>query len=192
MSLRELVRPDKTKPARLLWDPKTGQLILEYTGVDNNPYRVPVALTMLPTEFAELAAQLGYVNLLEMPYVIVTDFPTSRVVTVFVDNSLDQDVVVQIKANRAQSLARAVNVGSPFTVPAGASDARTLTPETSGFLPYITVSLRCPAAPTTGSVTVFRVRLGGREDKVVDGLEIRDTAEHDASTDPGKIFIVEW
>jgi hypothetical protein len=64
--LLELVKPDKTKPARLYRDPQTGQVILEYTGVDNNIYRVPVSLVFLPQEFGDLAAQLTLADLFEM------------------------------------------------------------------------------------------------------------------------------
>jgi ATP adenylyltransferase/5',5'''-P-1,P-4-tetraphosphate phosphorylase II len=66
MPLLELVKPDKTKPARLYRDPQTGQIVLEYTGVDNNIYRVPVSLVFLPQEFADLAAQLTLADLFEM------------------------------------------------------------------------------------------------------------------------------
>ena len=66
MSLVELVKPDKTKPSRLLRDPSTGQLVWEYTGVDGNIYRVPVVIIILPQEFGDLAAQLGLADLLEM------------------------------------------------------------------------------------------------------------------------------
>ena len=66
MPLQELVKPDKTKPAKLYRDPSTGQIILEYTGVDNNIYRVPVSLVFLPQEFADLAAQLTLADLFEM------------------------------------------------------------------------------------------------------------------------------
>jgi hypothetical protein len=66
LSLVELVKPDKTKPSRLLRDPGTGQLVWEYTGVDGNIYRVPVVIVILPQEFGDLAAQLGLADLLEM------------------------------------------------------------------------------------------------------------------------------
>jgi len=66
MSLVELVKPDKTKPARLLRDPETKQIILEYTGIDGNIYRVPVLLVFLPQEFGDLASQLTLADLLEM------------------------------------------------------------------------------------------------------------------------------
>ena len=65
MSLVELVKPDSTKPTRLLRDPNTGYMLLEYTGVDGNMYRVPVAIFMLPQEFGNLASLLGYSDLFE-------------------------------------------------------------------------------------------------------------------------------
>jgi hypothetical protein len=115
-----------------------------------------------------------------------------KIISIFVDNGLNQDVTVQVKANRENALAKSVNVGSNFMVSAGSTDARTLSPETSGWLPYLTVSLVCSTAPTSGSVTIYRIRSKDDEVKVVDALEIRDTAEHNASTDPTKIFLVEW
>jgi hypothetical protein len=66
VGLVELVKPDSTKPARLLRDPETKQIILEYTGVDGNIYRVPVLIIILPQEFGNLAAQLGLADMLEM------------------------------------------------------------------------------------------------------------------------------
>jgi hypothetical protein len=66
LSLVELVKPDRTKPARLLRDPETKQIILEYTGIDGNIYRVPVSLVFLPQEFGDLATQLTLADLLEM------------------------------------------------------------------------------------------------------------------------------
>jgi hypothetical protein len=73
VSLVELVKPDKTKPARLLRDPSTNNIILEYTGTDGNIYRVPVALLMLPQEFGDLAAQLTYADLVELVRVKIAD-----------------------------------------------------------------------------------------------------------------------
>jgi hypothetical protein len=73
MPLAELVKPDSTKPARLLRDPSTNQIILEYTGVDGNIYRVPVAIFMLPQEFGDLAAQLTLADLVELLRVRIAD-----------------------------------------------------------------------------------------------------------------------
>jgi len=73
LSLLELVKPDKSKPARLLRDPSTNNIILEYTGVDGNIYRVPVSMVFLPQEFGDLASQLSLTDLLEMIRVKIAD-----------------------------------------------------------------------------------------------------------------------
>jgi len=73
MPLIELVKPVKTKPARLLRDPETKQVILEYTGIDGNIYRVPVLIVVLPQEFGDLASQLGYSDLVELLRVRIAD-----------------------------------------------------------------------------------------------------------------------
>ena len=115
-----------------------------------------------------------------------------RVITVFVDNGLDQPVTVQLRANRVRDYAKSVSIGSAFTVGAGSSDARTLDPNTSGWLPYIMAEVWCSTAPTTGAVDVYLVRAPGVEQKLVDSLAIRDTNKHNPSTDPTKMFILEW
>jgi len=113
-------------------------------------------------------------------------------VSVWVINDLDQDVTVQIKGNRVQSTTGGVNIGSSWTVPAGSSDFKTLTPDTCGWAPYLWVELSCSTAPTSGSIDVYLVRDRTEEEKLVDGLEIRDTSTHDPSTDPDKMFIKGW
>jgi hypothetical protein len=114
-----------------------------------------------------------------------------KAIALFIDNGLNQTVTVQVKANREKALTKSVNVGSSFEVSASSTDARTLSPDTSGFLPYLTVSLSCSIAPTSGSISIYRIRSKGDEEKVVDALEIRDTGTHDNSTD-SKIMVVEW
>jgi len=113
-------------------------------------------------------------------------------VTIFVENGLDQDVAVQVKGNRVKSTSGAINVGASFTVAKNSNDARTLTPDTSGWLPYIYVELQCSTAPSSGSVTVYLVRTRDDQVKLVDALEIRDTNVHNPDTDPSKVFIQEW
>ena len=113
-------------------------------------------------------------------------------ISIFVDNGLDQAVTIQVKANRENAYAKSVNVGSSFSVPANSQDARSLSVETSGWLPYVTVSVQCEVAPTSGSLTIYRILSKNDQAKIVDSLEIRDTNIHDNSTDPTKIFVVEW
>jgi len=85
-----------------------------------------------------------------------------------------------------------VNVGSPFTVSANSQDARSLSVETSGWLPYIMVEVSCAVAPTTGSLTIYRIKSKNDQIKLVDALEIRDTDTHTPDSDPDKILIQEW
>jgi len=113
-------------------------------------------------------------------------------VTIFVENNLDQPVTVQLLGNRVPGIAGAVGVGSPFTVAAGSTDARTLTPDTSGWLPFITARVQCVIAPSGGTVTIWLIKSKDVQVKIVDSLAITDTNPHDASTDPNNIFVVEW
>lgn len=115
-----------------------------------------------------------------------------KVVTVFIENGLDKAVTVQLKANRIQDYAGSVSVGSAFTVPANTNDARTLTPETSGWLPFLTVEVKCDTIPTSGSLTVYSIRSRDDQARIVDALEIRDTSVHNPATDPERIRVVEW
>jgi hypothetical protein len=114
------------------------------------------------------------------------------VVTVFISNGLDQPVNVQVVGCRDCGCSDSVDVGSVVIVPAGSKDARTLTPETSGWLPFITVRVWCSTAPTSGAVSVWLVRSAEDQSLLVDSLAVRDTAVHTFASDPGKVFVREW
>jgi len=114
------------------------------------------------------------------------------ITTIYVINTLDQTVTIQVKGNRTESTTNASEVGASFTVPAGESDFRTLVADQSGVLPYVYVEVSCSAAPASGNVTVYLVRGKDDEKKLVDALEIRDTDTHTPDTDPDKVFIEEW
>jgi hypothetical protein len=113
-------------------------------------------------------------------------------VTVFISNSLDQAVNIQVVGCRDLSCSDRVDIGSAITVPAGSKDARTLTPDTSGWLPFITVRAWCTSAPTSGVLDVWLVRTATDQSKIVDSLAIRDTNTHDTFTDSPNIAIVSW
>lgn len=117
---------------------------------------------------------------------------TLKYTSLYIDNGLNQPVTIQVKANRIKEHAKSVSVGSAFTVPASSQDARSLSLETSGWLPWIMVEAKCDTAPTSGSLTVYRVRDKLDQLKLVDALEIRDTTWHTPTTDPTKILIQEW
>jgi hypothetical protein len=114
------------------------------------------------------------------------------VVTVFISNGLDQPVNVQVVGCRDRGCSDSVDVGSVIVVPAGSKDARTLTPDTSGWLPFITVRVWCSTAPTSGVLNVWLVRSAEDQTMLVDSLAIRDTAVHSIATDPARIFVREW
>ena len=116
----------------------------------------------------------------------------TKVVTVCVENSLNQPVTVQILGATSSSPSATVPIGSGFTVSAGAADAKTLVPESSGWLPYITVSLACSTAPTSGAVKVLLIRLDGTTSVIVSNLSIRDTSTHTYATHPRYISVVAW
>jgi len=124
----------------------------------------------------------------DMKQALITVF---GMIALFVDNDLDQGVDVQVKANRVSSTSDAVTIGTAFTVSATDSDARSLSLEMTGKLPYIYVELKCTTAPTSGSVTVWLIR-GDAQVKLVDALEIRDTIAHNPDTDPEKVLIKRW
>jgi hypothetical protein len=115
-----------------------------------------------------------------------------KTVTVYVENSLDQAVTVQILGAASSSPSKTVPISTSFTVSAGSADYRTLMPEQTGWMPYLTVSLSCSAAPTAGSVRVVLIRVDGSSNVVVSDLKIRDTAAHSYSTDPSYISVVPW
>jgi len=107
-----------------------------------------------------------------------------KVVTVFIVNTLDQDVTIQIIGNWEKAK-DGVAIGASFTVSAGKKDFRTLTPDTSGWCPYLYCSAVCTVAPTTGSLTVLRIRSKENITKMFDAYEIRDTLKHLSE-------VVEW
>jgi len=112
--------------------------------------------------------------------------------TIYVINTLDQSVSVQIKGNRVQSTSNSSSISTAFSVSANSADFRTLVASQSGILPWIYVELSCASAPSTGSVTVYLIKGRDEEETLVNALEIRDTSAHNPSTNPDKMFILRW
>jgi len=78
-----------------------------------------------------------------------------KIITIFVDNGLDTQTSVQIKANRTNSATGSVDVGTAFSIAASDREARTMDPETTGYLPYIWIEVTCAVAPSSGSLNAF-------------------------------------
>jgi hypothetical protein len=122
---------------------------------------------------------------------VVSNIP-KKTVTVYVENSLDQAVTVQILGAPSNPPSSTVAIGTSFTVNPGSADFRTLIPEQTGWTPYITVSLSASTAPTQGAVKVTLIRVDGSTQVIVNNLAIRDTSTHSYATDPNYISVVPW
>lgn len=86
----------------------------------------------------------------------VVDCIYYNVITVWVENGLDQDVSVQIKGNRVNSTTGAVDIGTAFDVATVDRDAETITDE--GFLPYIFIEVTAAGVPTTGDLNAYLIK----------------------------------
>jgi len=84
----------------------------------------------------------------------IADVSLYNIQTLSIINELDQAVTIQIKGNWTASKMLAVDIGTAFDVATGNQEARTLTPDTTGWFPFIYVTLRCAVAPTKGAVWV--------------------------------------
>lgn len=88
----------------------------------------------------------------------IANCTTYSLVTIFVDNTLDQVISVQVYGNRANTAVGAVTIGAPFNVAINDQEARTLDPTDEGYLPYIFVEITAAGVPTLGDVDAYIVR----------------------------------
>jgi hypothetical protein len=189
--LREELTSGDPNVAKKLTDLLLSMILKDSTGAELSDYikNLNIAkiagITLTPRDWSSDLAKLQNIDK-------VLSNLASKTVSVFIDNGLDQAVTVQLKANRENAYAKSVNVGSAFTVNVSGQDSRTLTPDSCGWLPYITVEVSCATAPTSGALDIYLVRTKDDQPKLVDSLAIRDTQAHNASTDSTKIFILEW
>jgi len=78
-----------------------------------------------------------------------------KAVTIWISNTCNQPVTVQLKGNIRPSSLGAINIGASFDVAANSQNSRTLTPNTTGWLPYILVEVSYSVAPTRGTLTIL-------------------------------------
>ena len=81
-----------------------------------------------------------------------------NVITIWVENGLDQNVSVQIKGNRVDSTTGAVDIGVAFNVATVDREARTMEPTDEGFLPYIFIEVTAAGVPTTGDLNAYLIK----------------------------------
>lgn len=87
-------------------------------------------------------------------------FNTSRYkfVTLYIENTHNQVLTVQVKANRLNSITGAVNVGTSFTVSATTGiEARTIIIDNDGYLPYYLIEASAAVAPLSGNVNAYAI-----------------------------------
>jgi len=84
----------------------------------------------------------------------VIDIGDFDIITVFVNNELDQTVTVQAKGNFTPTHVNSVSIGTTFDVAANSVEARNLSVYTTAWMPFSFCELKCATAPTKGAVHV--------------------------------------
>lgn len=88
----------------------------------------------------------------------ISDCTLFNMFDVFVVNGLDQQVGVQVKGNRINDVAGAVDVGASFNVATLDSESRTVVPDNDGWLPYIFFEVTAAVIPTDGDIDVYIIK----------------------------------
>ena len=84
----------------------------------------------------------------------VGEWPHLSAITIYIENGHNQDLTITIRGNKEKTTMGSVELVSAFTVSTGTAVSYTLTPETTGWLPYIYVTAKAATAPTTGEINV--------------------------------------
>lgn len=81
-----------------------------------------------------------------------------NIIAIWVENGLDQNVSVQVKGNRVNSTAGAVDIGAAFDVATVDRESRTIEPVNAGFLPYIFIEVTAAGVPTAGDLNAYLIK----------------------------------
>jgi hypothetical protein len=84
----------------------------------------------------------------------VAEWPNLQTLTIYIENTHDQDLTITIRGNKEKTTLGSVEIVSAFTVPANSQAFKTLTAAQTGWLPYIYVTAKATAAPTSGQLNV--------------------------------------
>jgi len=104
-----------------------------------------------------------------------------ELITIKVENDLDQAVNIQVYANHESSTTKSKALGSAFAVGAGQVEVRTLAPGLAvGWLPWLYLAASSSTAPASGSLTARLIKLSGAMEFFFKDYEIRDTATHNS------------
>ena len=125
--------------------------VILISGTDTEPYVIP-AIKGVRTSKNQVMTNLE-IRDLKTYNSDITDCVDFSVVTIYIANSLDQIITIQVKGNIENSKSGAVNIGSTFTVANSDYEARTLEPTDEGWLPYIYFTVVASSKPNSGNVT---------------------------------------
>ena len=76
------------------------------------------------------------------------------VVSVYVNNGLDQPVRLKIFLNKSETTIGGVLLGEEVTIESNSQKAYTITPQTGAWLPFLYVQVKSDIAPTSGALNV--------------------------------------
>jgi len=85
----------------------------------------------------------------------IADMRLFKIANIWIDNDLDQALTITVYGNREKTYDEAVQIGDPFTVNADDTESRTLTPDTSGWYPYIFIKYKADVKPTKKRLNVW-------------------------------------
>jgi len=156
----------------ITWDPsETGKQVTLVLGKENMYFGYRALMSLLDTIYSHIR---------------------KIAVTVVVYSDLDQPVNVQLVGCTDDICYNNTNIGSAFSVNRWQVVMKTLTPDTSGWTPYLSASLQCTTAPTMGAVMVLVMRTAKDYQYITNQFSIRDTNVHNYSTDRNSISVVPW
>ena len=85
----------------------------------------------------------------------IADMTRYKLITIYVANTLNQIVSIQVRGNQTNSTTGATDIGGSFNVAATTGiEARILTPDTSGWLPFIYVTATAAGVVTSGNLNI--------------------------------------
>lgn len=88
----------------------------------------------------------------------VVDCINYNVMTIWIENGLDQNISVQVKGNRVNSVTDAVDVGNAFNVATLDREAMTIVPANEGFLPCIFIEVTAAGVPIISNLNAYLIK----------------------------------
>jgi hypothetical protein len=130
--------------------------VLPIANIERTGTMAPLPLSEMPYEaqvFTDLEIRDGLAHDSD-----IADMHRYKYVTIFVLNTHDEDVTIQVRANMDRGTTNAQDVGGSFVVAALTGvEARTMVPEACGWLPYLYLEATPAAVPTLGDLNAYMI-----------------------------------